>query len=169
MHRTLSNLIRRVGGTFHGREVVTDSSVRVKSSVAELMVRSIPPWPIFSPAMHRLMDGLVPGLIQFLPFRFQRPDGTGQVAGHFVGQILCIVDCLDRAKTKVRSNWNPINEWGDFNTYRPLVVSRTLIGDKRLFRIKGNCLSIVIREDLKDEIEHAGFTGQRFDLLECTE
>jgi hypothetical protein len=76
---------------------------------------------------------------------------------------------LDRGKTKVRNNWEPINDWGDFGTYRPLVVNRALIGDKRLFRIKGKCGSIVIREDLKDAIETAGFKGQRFDLLECSE
>jgi hypothetical protein len=114
------------------------------------------------------MDGIVPGLIQFLPFRFQRPDGTGQVADYCVGQILNLLDCLDRARTKVRKNWEPINDIGDFDTYRPLVLSRSLIGDERLFRIKGNCRSIVIREDLKDAIENAGFEGERFDLLECS-
>jgi len=128
-----------------------------------------PAWPVFSPRMRRLMEGLAPGLIQFLPFRFQRPDGTGQITGYCVGQILNLVDCLDRVKTKVRKSWDPINDFGDFDTYRPLVVSRSLIGDERLFRIKGKCGSIVIREDLKKAIEDGGFKGQRFDLLECSD
>jgi hypothetical protein len=130
---------------------------------------AVPAWPIFSPRMRTFVESIAPRLIQFLPFRFQRPDGTGQVADYCVGQILKLVDCLDRAKTKVRNNWQPINDWGDFATYRPLVVSRVLIGEERLFRIKGKCGSIVIREDLKDAIENAGFKGQRFDLLECSE
>jgi len=126
-------------------------------------------WPVFSPQMRRLMEAIAPGLIQFLPFRFQRPDGTGQVTSYCVGQLLRRVDCLDRTRTKVRNNWQPVNSWGDLGIYRPIVVSRRLIGEERLFRIQGKCGSIVIREDIKDAIENAGFKGHRFDLLECTE
>jgi hypothetical protein len=118
--------------------------------------------------MRQLMEEIVPDVIQFLPFRFQRPDGSGQVVGYCVGQILSLIDCLDRAKTKVRKNWEPINAFGDFSTYRPLILSRALIGDGRLFRINGDCGTIVIREDLKDAIEREGFKHQRFDLLECS-
>lgn len=125
-------------------------------------------WPVFSPGMRSLMETLVPGLIQFLPFRFQRPDGTGQVTGYCVGQILRLVDCLDRSRTKVRNNWEPINNLGDFGTLRPIVLSHSLMGNEMLFRIKGMCGSIVIREDLKNAIEDAGFKDQRFDLLESS-
>lgn len=125
-------------------------------------------WPIFSPGMRNLIEVIATGLIQFLPFRFQRPNGTDQVNSYYVGQVLTLVDCLDRKRTQVRKDWEPINEWGDFGTYRPFVLSRALIGDERLFRIRGNCRSIVIREDLKEAIENAGFCSQRFDLLECT-
>ena len=128
-------------------------------------------WPVYSPKMRKLMEQVVPGVAQFLPFRFQRPDGTGQVAGYCVGQILKRIDCLDRNRTKVRQNWEPINEWGDFATYWPsgVVLNRSLIGEETLFRIKGHCRSIVIREDLKHAIENEGFMGQRFDLLDCSE
>jgi hypothetical protein len=126
-------------------------------------------WPLFSPGMRHLMEDVLPGVIQFLPFRFQRLDGTGQVAGYCVGQILRRVDCLDRNRTKVRNNWRPVNDSGDFGTYAPLVLSRSLIGQEKLFRIAGSCGTIVIREDVKRAIEDAGFTGQRFDLLETTD
>jgi hypothetical protein len=126
-------------------------------------------WPVFSTEMRSLMEDIALGLIQFLPFRFQRPDGSGQVTGYFVGQILRRVDCLDRERTKVRNNWAPINNWGDYGTYRPIVLSRSLIGEEKLFRIQGMCGSIVISEDLKDTIEGAGFNSQRFDLLECSD
>ena len=126
-------------------------------------------WPVFSPGMRALMERLVPGVVQFLPFRFQRPDGSGQVVGYSVGQILKLVDCLDRSRTKVRKNWEPINERGDFDTLPPLVLKQSLIGAERLFRIKGDCRTIVIREDLKRSIEDAGFASQRFDLLATTD
>ena len=126
-------------------------------------------WPLFSPRMRNLMEDIAPGLIQYLPFRFQRPDGTGQVVGYYVGQMLRLVDCLDRVRTKVGNGWEPINNFGDFGTYRPFFISRHLTSDERLFRIRGNSQSIVIRQDLKQAIEEAGFRGQRFDLLECSE
>jgi hypothetical protein len=122
---------------------------------------AVPPWPMFSPQMRSLMENIASDLIQFLPFRFQRPDGTGQVTGYCVGQLLRLVDCLDRDRTKVRNNWEPINERGDFGTYRPIVLSRSLIGEESLFRIKGMCRSIVICEDLKKAIEDGGVKGQR--------
>lgn len=129
---------------------------------------SVDAWPVFSPRMRRLMEQVAPDLVQFLPFRFQRPDGTGQVVGYCVGQLLRLVDCLDRRRTKVRDDWKPINDSGDFAVYRPFVLSRALIGQEKLFRLKGMCGTIVIREDLRKAIEAAGFKDQRFDLIECS-
>lgn len=125
-------------------------------------------WPIFSPAMQALMERLTPGVIQFLPFRFQRLNGKDQVAGYCVGQILRVVDCLDRQRTSVRNNWEPINAGGDFGVMRPFALSRSGIGDEKLFRIQGKRGTIVIREDVRHAIESAGFSGQRFDLIECS-
>ena len=125
-------------------------------------------WPVFSPRMQSLIEDKAPGLVEFLPFRFQRPDGTGQVTGYCVGQILKLVDCLDRSRTKVRDNWEPLNSWGDFGTLRPFFLTRSLIGNEMLFRIKGKCGSIIIREDLKSIIENGGVGVQRFDLVDCS-
>jgi hypothetical protein len=132
--------------------------------------RSCDSWPVFSPRMRKVMEEYAPGLIQFLPFRFQRPDGSGQVTGYCVGQILRLIDCFDRTRTKVRKNWDPINAFGDFDTYWPsdVVLSSTPIGEERLFRVRGNSDSIVIREDLKTAIQRTGFEGQRFDPLEIS-
>jgi len=125
-------------------------------------------WPVFSPRMRDFLDDAAPGLVQFLPFRLQRRDGSGEAFGYCVGQILRLVDCLDRKRTRVRKNWQPINERGDFGAYRPFVLDRSLAENERLFRLKGNRRSIVVRDDLKTAIEQAGFDGQRFDLLETS-
>jgi hypothetical protein len=125
-------------------------------------------WPVASPLMRTFLEAQLPGLVQYLPFRFQRFDGSAQVTGYHVCQFLEHVDCIDRTKTKVRKDWEPINSYGDFATLQPLVLDKRLIGDARLFRIKGCCGTIVIREDLKSLIERAGFKGQRFDLMEST-
>jgi len=126
-------------------------------------------WPVFSSKMRGFLAKEAPGMIQFLPFRLQREDGTAEVLGFCVGQVLRVIDCLDRNRTKVANDWKPINEFGDYDTRGPLVLDRNLIGKERLFRIRGDCLHIVIREDLRDAIEGAGFAGHRFDLLDATD
>lgn len=126
-------------------------------------------WPVCSRKMRGFLEKRAPGLVQYLPFRLKKLDSSRRLNGYCVCQVLRAIDCLDRKRTKVRKNWEPINDDGDFETVRPIVVSRRLIGDEYVFRIKGMCRSIVIREDLKDAIEDAGFKEQRFDLLECSE
>lgn len=123
-------------------------------------------WPVFSQEMRRCLEKAARGLIQFLPFRLLVEYDGREVTTFCVGQVLSLVDCLDRRRTKVRNNWNPINSWGDFGTCRPIVLNEQLIGDNKLFRIKGHCRSIVVRQDLKEAIEQAGFKGQRFDPLD---
>jgi len=66
-------------------------------------------------------------------------------------------------------NWEPINPIGDFGTFRPTVLKRSMLGNAKLFRIKGQSGTIVIREDLKESIENSGLNPQRFDLLECSD
>jgi hypothetical protein len=125
-------------------------------------------WVVFSSRMRRLLETTVPGLVQFLPFRLLVEDTGREVNSYCVGQILTLIDCLDRRRTRVRNNWKPINNWGDFGVYPPTVLNKALIGNANLFRIKGQCHSIVAREDLKEAIEQAGFKDQRFDLLDVT-
>jgi hypothetical protein len=110
----------------------------------------------------------VPGVVQFLPFRLRKKDTFEEVTGYSVGQILSFVDCLDRKRTVVRNNWEPVNEFGDFAIRWPAVLNVALIGDERLFRIRGYSVCIVVRRDLKDTIEKSGFAGQRFDPLTLT-
>lgn len=126
-------------------------------------------WRLFSPAFRSWFDQLHDGLIQFLPFRLRlRENEVVESLGYCVGQILNLVDCLNRDRTTVRDNWKEINSIGDFGVIPPFALSKKLIGNHKLFRIKGKSISIVMREDLRQEMEDAGFTGQRFDDIEVT-
>lgn len=126
-------------------------------------------WPIFSFRMCDFLENAIPDVIQFLPFRLQRPNGMGRIASYSVGQVLKCVDCLDRKRTQVRENWQPINEFGDFGTRHPIVLSRQLIGDGKLFRVIGNCGPIVVSDEIKKAIEKSGFREQRFDAVLCSD
>jgi hypothetical protein len=123
-------------------------------------------WLIFSAKMRKLLKRYVPEFVNVLPFRLVLQDGS-EVKAYGVGQLL-LVDCLDRDRTKVKNNWMPVNDFGDVGAYDPIVLNRTLIADNVLFRVKGKCSMVVVRDDLKEIIEHAGFDGQRFNELEVT-
>jgi hypothetical protein len=124
-------------------------------------------WPICSQGMRDVLETLEPGSVQYLPFYwYSKLDGSP--AG-YVMQLLRRIDSLDRQRTVVRRNWIPINEFGDFGVRHPIVLAVAAIGDERLFRIHGKCLSIVVREDLMVAIRRAGYHSQRFDLLESVE
>jgi hypothetical protein len=97
-------------------------------------------WHIASHDMRVFLEKHVPRLVQFLPFRLKKVDESCELKGRFVCQLLRLVECLDRTRTKVRDNWEPINEWGDFATLRPLVLDREMVGDQILFRIKGRAI-----------------------------
>lgn len=125
-------------------------------------------WPVFSDKLRSFFEQRYPGVIQFLPFVMRNSNGNKNESNYFVGQLLRLIDCLDRERTKVRANWKSINEWGDFGTYHPIVLSQQLIGSEFLFRVKGKCITIVIREDVVEEMGIAGFNGQRFDLLDVS-
>ena len=125
-------------------------------------------WPVCSSKMRDFLATVVPGLVQYLPFRLHIERDQSELTRFSVCQFLKLVDCLDRKRTRVRDNWQPINAFGDFATYRPFVLRRDLIEENKLFRINGKCRSIVVREDLKEAIENAGFTGQRFDLVDVS-
>src|SRR5262249_39846271 len=96
--------------------------------------------------------------------RLQEP--AGELEGYSVGQILTPVDCLHRARTQVASEWQPINEFGDFGVRWPFVLDRRRLQGDKLFRIAGHSVCIVIREDLATRMIDAGFTEQCFEALE---
>ena len=123
-------------------------------------------WPLYSPRLRDLMEDLASGLIRYLPIRLQTPEGEGETREDCVVQYLRRVECIDRERTEVKDGkWEPINCIGDFATRGPLCLVREKIENERLFRIQGDGLSVVIRQDLKEAIEEAGMTGCEFDEL----
>ena len=119
-------------------------------------------WPILSPRFQEFFAKQYPCAFQFLPLRLQMPDGTGEVQGFAVGQALRRIDCLNRERTRVRKDdWTPRPN-GVFNVQGTPCLSKAAIGDAAVFRIFGTPIKLIVREDVKDAIEAAGFTGCRF-------
>ncbi|TWT36827.1 hypothetical protein KOR34_17720 [Posidoniimonas corsicana] len=130
------------------------------SFVVDFTVASGRSWPIFSARMKQFVEGLVPGDLQYLPFRLVNDPDKPKIPARtmYLGNVLTVVDCIDRQRTKVRNDdWTPRPN-GMFEVRGPVWLRRSLIADERLFVI-GGTPTMVLREDVKELIEAEGFRG----------
>jgi len=115
------------------------------------------PFPLFSPRFQSAIEERFPRELQFLPLRLLKPNGTGEVRGYALGNVLTLLDCLDRERTK--------GTWYD-GRFIVLLGSRTLKSpDFRggLFRLKEG--TIIASEAFKSMAEEQGFVG--LDFVAC--
>lgn len=120
-------------------------------------------WPVFSQRLRELIEQIAAGAIQFLPFRLLDRFGNHEVTGYYVGQILEIVDCLDRSRTKVANDdWTPINKYGSLRIREPFVLNKNLAAGHHLFRLLGCRARIVVSAEFKHAVEMANMLGIGF-------
>lgn len=120
-------------------------------------------WPLLSKRLFDFVDRAASNTIQYLPLRLQRPDGTGEVTGYGLGQILTAIDCLDKERTTVADGkWRRMPS-GNYPIRGQICLRRDLIGEHSFFRVDGTRVKLIIREDIKDGIQAQGFTGSRFE------
>lgn len=130
------------------------------SFVVDFTTASGRTWPIFSARMKRFVEGLIPGDLQYLPFRLVNDPDKPKIPARtmYLGNVLKVVDCMDRQRTNVRNDdWTPRPN-GMFEVRGPVWLRRSLIEDERFFVIDGTP-TMVVREDAKELIEAEGFRG----------
>ncbi|WP_442485495.1 imm11 family protein [Aeoliella sp. SH292] len=121
-------------------------------------------WPIFSPRMKRVMESICPGDIQYLPFCLVNDPGKPKIANRtmYLGNVTTIVDCIDRVRTKVRNDdWTPRPN-GTIQVRYPIWLKRSAMSGRRFFRVNGYFTPMIVREDIKEQIEAGDFRGVVF-------
>lgn len=117
------------------------------------------PWAnehVASERLRQLWEKHAPGCAQYLPLTLMLSDGTPIQDRYWLVNWLHTVDFLDRTY----SDYAASNE---HTTYFDVVVNGTAIPDhKPICRMKGSPSFVVIRDDIKRAIEHAGITGCQF-------
>ncbi len=132
------------------------------SFVVDFTAASGRTWPIMSSRMKRLVEEICPGDIQYLRFRLVNDPGKPRIAARtmYLGNVLTIVDCIDRNRTKVSNDdWTPRPN-GQLEVRGPIWMKRSAIADKRFFRIYFP--PMLVREDVKELIDAEGFRGVAF-------
>lgn len=128
-------------------------------------------YPIVSLRLQRFLEMRVPNEIQFLPIHLQRVDGMDEVIGYSFAQVLVGLDCIDQRLTPAYGQ-----EWkrGPNRNFNMVLLSHELrlrldvIRPHQIFRIDGFSPVLVVRQDLKEAIENAGFSGCVFDSMKVS-
>ncbi|MFM9965207.1 MAG: imm11 family protein [Planctomycetaceae bacterium] len=126
--------------------------------------------PIVSPRLRGFLEQRLPDAIQYLPIRLQRPDGSGEVVGFSIAQVLVNVDCIDQKRTPVRDGKWRRDPYGNFEILltSEIRLKWDAIRNHQIFRIDGSSITLVVRQDLKEAIEEGGFSGCAFERMKVT-
>lgn len=117
-------------------------------------------WPLFSESLRLLIEGSFPNAVQFLPFAYS--SRTPPVRRMFIGQVLALVDGLNREHTKVdNDDWTPRAN-GTFRVQYPMVLNPRVVCGFPIMHILGNPRPIYVRDDVKRLIEQSNCSGMRF-------
>lgn len=126
--------------------------------------------PIFSRRFGESFEKRFPGAIQFLPFVYGPPSGAFEKRTHCIGQVLHVIDCIDRENAlisimggKIVHRDHSLIEREDARVGYPVVIRRDAAINYPVFRTKFSPVQIYVRSDVRQFIEENGFTGFRFD------
>lgn len=117
------------------------------------------PWANQHVASERLkafFEHKAPRCAQFLPFVLACSDGTPSPYKYYIINWLCVIDCCDPHFSDTTKNADGTLEFDDI-----VVDASRIPPDATVCRAKGTP-HIIIRDDLKQMIEHIGFTGCQF-------
>ena len=130
--------------------------------------------PVYSTRLKALMDNLGIEWIQYLPLTVKKHNLSKEIEGYFIANYLKVIDCLNRERSSYQV-WTKENLlfWekreymlGTFRDVKKIVLDTNKINNAKIFRLWGWELAVIIREDLKREIEKAKITGCVFTPVE---
>lgn len=107
--------------------------------------------------------------LEFLPVKFSNQTKNDKIPNYYLLNILTNIPCFD---------WDN----SEYETYSPeatpdkkilidfekLVIKQALVGERNIFRMEEQTVSVYISQKLKDAIEQAGLTGVEFEEIEVS-
>ncbi len=127
--------------------------------------------PIHSARLKAFIEEIAPGEVQYLPLKIYNK-GTGEIEGYHIGNVLKIIDCLDRENTihqETESKDSRSGRSGKLSEKKNIVLNPALIGDAKIFRLKDWEFMIIVRDDVVKAVKKSGFSASRFSLIKMTD
>lgn len=118
-------------------------------------------YPIVSERLKSfLLNELTEGDIEFLPISIVNHKGRVEAEEYFLMHPLAVCDCIDFKASEV--NWNLLAPELIADCTSLLLQKNSIPDTLKLFRLKSWGDTIIIRSDLSEELEKAGFVGLSF-------
>ena len=119
-------------------------------------------WPLFSRKFREVLEAHFPDSAQFLPVSFR--SSVFENNDTSIGQILHLIDAVDRRRTKVDNNdWTPRPN-GTFRVQYPIHLRLEIASKYPIFRVPETPVGIYVRNDLCELITKNQLSGVRFDF-----
>ncbi|MHC9543445.1 MAG: suppressor of fused domain protein [Vulcanimicrobiota bacterium] len=158
----------------HGRKIekwnIRNHALCLKDGIREDFVLSTVLVPIHSARLKTFIEEIAPGEVQYLPLKIYK-DGREEIEGYYIGNVLRIVDCVDREQMHQDSESKARlpGRSGKLNEKDSIVLNPALVGDAKIFRLKDWEYVLIVRDDVVKEIKKAGFSASRFSRMKMTD
>ncbi len=99
--------------------------------------------------------------VQFFPV-----DIEGHPEQYLILNVTRVVKCIDDQASEEVRYWRPEDgrpeKTGQYRAVSGLRIDPTKVGDAKVFRTWGWTVALIVSEDIKEALEHAGITGVKF-------
>lgn len=99
--------------------------------------------------------------VQFFPV-----DIEGYPEQYLILNVTRVVKCIDDQASEEVRYWKPEDgrpeKTGQYRAVSGMRIDPTKVGDAKVFRTWGWTVALIVSEDIKEALEHAGITGVKF-------
>jgi hypothetical protein len=117
--------------------------------------------PVVHGRVATLLTRLAPDDVQLIPVEVEN-----QREAYFILNAIRTVQCIDDQASEEVRRWLPEDgrpeKLGMYRSVYGMRIDSARVGAARVFRTWGWTVALVVSEDIKDALEHAGITGTRF-------
>jgi len=158
----------------YGRKIekwsIRNHALCLKDGIREDFILSTVLIPIHSARLKTFIEEIAPGEVQYLPLKIYK-DGRKEIEGYYIGNVLRIVDCVDKEQTHQDSESKARlpGRSGKPGAKDSIVLDPALVGDAKIFRLKDWEFVLIVRDDVVKEIKKAGFSASRFSRMKMTD
>ncbi|AKF83668.1 hypothetical protein MFUL124B02_37120 [Myxococcus fulvus 124B02] len=117
--------------------------------------------PVITPNVAAILSEMAPGDVQLIPVEIASQPGAYRIL-----VATRLVRCIDDSTSEEVRYWKPEDgrpeKVGKYRAVSGMRIDPSKVGDAKVFRTWGWTLALIVSEDIKEALEHAGVTGMKF-------
>ncbi|RKH47608.1 hypothetical protein D7X12_02380 [Corallococcus sicarius] len=118
--------------------------------------------PVVHARVASALTELAPEEVQTLPVEIE-----GHPEPFFILVATQLIQCIDERASRHVRKWTPEDgrpeKLGKYRDVRGMRIDPAQVGDAKIFRPRGWAIALIVRDDIKEALEHMGATGTEFE------